>query len=62
MAGEDSLQMRSKHLRPRAWRGAEVDGSVNASEQVVFFICNVGQDQAKLPGLEQLASDMTVTI
>lgn len=62
MAGEDSLQMRSEHLRPRTRRGAEVDSSVDASEQVVFFICNVSQDQAKLPGLEQPASDMTSTI
>lgn len=35
----DSLEMRSKHLRPRTGRGAEVDGRVDAGEEVVFLIC-----------------------
>lgn len=38
-AEEDSLQMRSKYLRPRTGRGAEVDGGADAGEQVVFLIC-----------------------
>lgn len=39
-AKNHSLQMRSKDLRPRARRGAEIDGGIDASEQVIFLICS----------------------